>query len=280
MSAQKPQDKYVKVGNINTRFWAAGDKGTAVILIHGLGGFVEYWTLNINALAQHHRVYAVDLVGFGRSDKLSGVLTPFYWAQFISDFMEVQRIDKASLVGNSIGGLVALQFAIQFPDKVEKLVLVGSAGLGKETALILRLLSLPLIGELLTRPSRKGFARMLKACVYDTTLVTDEIIEQGYQLACLPGAQKCLLSAARGFINLRGQHADIIRSIVDNLAAIAAPTLVIWGKQDQMLPVAHAHVAAEKIPNSKLHIFDRCSHVPQSEHPEEFNKLMLEFLAR
>jgi pimeloyl-ACP methyl ester carboxylesterase len=280
MSAQNPQDQYVKVGNINTRFWAAGDKGTAVILIHGLGGSVENWGLNIEALAQHHRVYAVDLVGFGRSDKPAGQPTLSQGIQFIKDFIDGQRIDKASLVGNSMGGLVVLQFAIQFPNKVGKLVLVDSAGLGREVVFLFRLAAIPLIGEFLTQPSRKGVAWLWGQIVYDSTLVTDNLVEQTYQMASLPGAQRCLLSALRAGVNFLGQRPDMTRSIVDNLATIAAPTMIFWGQQDRIISVAHAHVAAKRMPNAKLHIFDHCGHMPQMEHSEEFNKLVLEFLAR
>ena len=280
MSIQTPQDQYIKVGQINTRFWALGDEGTAVILIHGHGGSVENWKLNINALAQNHRVYAMDLVGFGRSDKTSIPDSFSCGAQFVNDFMEVQHIDRASLIGNSMGGGLTLQFAIQFPDKVEKLVLANAAGLGKELTLTLRLLTLPLIGEFLSKPSRKGTTRFLKECVYDSALITDELVETFYQMSILPGAQKSFLSALRAGANLCGQHADIIRSIVDNLASINVPTLILWGQQDRILPIAHAYVAQGRIPNAKLQILDRCGHLLQLEHPEEFNALLLEFLAR
>lgn len=280
MSTQTMQDQYVKVGNINTRFWTLGDEGASVILIHGLGGSVENWMFNINALAQRHRVYAIDLAGFGRSDKTQTLSSFSQGAQFVNDFMEVQHINKASLVGNSMGGGVTLQFAIQFPDRIEKMVLVDSAGLGKELHLLLRLGSLPLIGELLTKPSRKGTVRFLKACVYDPAMLTDELIELVYQLVSLPGAQKSFLSCLRSSVNFLGLRAGTVRSIVDNLTTIATPTLIIWGKQDRILPIAHAYVAKEKIPNAKLHILDPCGHIPQMERPEDFNTLLLEFLAR
>jgi 4,5:9,10-diseco-3-hydroxy-5,9,17-trioxoandrosta-1(10),2-diene-4-oate hydrolase len=279
MSTQTPQDQFIKVGQIDTRFWALGDQGTTVVLIHGLGGSVEDWMLNINTLAEHHRVYAIDLVGFGRSDKPSVPYSFSYLAQFVNDFMEAQNIDQANLMGHSMGGGVTLQFTIQFPDKVQKLVLVSSGGLGKELYLPFRLCTLPLIGEWLTRPSRKGVAQLLNDCVHDAALVTDEWIELGYQLAALPGAQQAILSALRRNCNLRGLRGDVSRTIVGNLANITASTLVVWGRQDRILPVAHAHVAEKGIPNTRLHIFDPCGHMPQMEHTEGFNALVLEFLA-
>ncbi|HEY94418.1 MAG TPA: alpha/beta fold hydrolase [Dehalococcoidia bacterium] len=281
MSQNIPQDNYVKAGDINTRFWSAGDKGSTVILVHGLGGSVESWMYNIGNLAQHHRVFAIDLPGFGLSDKTLNLLTISYGARFIKDFMDTQDIDTASLIGNSLGGGITLQFAIQFPDRTEKIVLVNSVGLGRELALILRLSTLPLIGEYLTRPYRKGTVRLLlKRCVYDPEVLTDEIIEYTYQHAIRPGAHKCFLSTLRWVSNVNGQRTKNVNSILNNLASLSSPTLILWGKQDRMIPVSHAYVAEKSIPNAELHILDPCGHSPQIERPEEFKDLVLNFLTQ
>lgn len=279
MSTQDPKVQYTKVGQINTRFWALGNEGSTVLLIHGLGGSLEDWILNAEVLAKHHRVYALDLVGSGHSDKPSASYSFSYMAQFVKDFMEAERIDRASLIGHSLGGGISLQFSIQFPSKVEKLVLVGSVGLGQQVTLLLRVLTLPIIGRLLARPSRKGTANFLKECLYDSTLVTDELIDFGYNLASLPGAQDAFLSTVRTLGNIRGMRKDVLRPILDNLSAITVPTLIFWGQQDRILPVAHAQVAKDKMPDTQLKIFDHCGHFPQLERPEEFNSIVLNFLA-
>ena len=250
-----------------------------VVLIHGLGRYVEDWRCNVHALAAQHRVYALDLVGSGRSDKPSAPYSLPYLAQFVNNFMEAQNIGRASLIGHSLGGSIVLQYAIQFPDKVEKLMLVNSAGLGKEVPLSLRLSSLPIISKWLTRPSRKGIAGSLKKSVYDPALLTDEWVQLCYRQATLPGAQRALLDMARAIIDLGGMRDDVIRPILDNLAYITAPTLIIWGQQDRTLPVAHAYVAEKRMPNARLYIFDPCGHFTQMERSVEFNALVLEFLA-
>jgi 4,5:9,10-diseco-3-hydroxy-5,9,17-trioxoandrosta-1(10),2-diene-4-oate hydrolase len=275
---QTPQDHYVKVGQINTRYWALGGEGTPVILLHGGGGSIEFWLYNISALAQYHRVYAVDMVGSGRSDKPSASYSLTYQAQFIKDFMDILSIECATLVGNSMGGGAALQFAMMFPRQVNKLVLVDSLGLGKEIAIGIRLATLPFVGKLL-RPSRRMLVPMLKHNFYNPRLIPKEWIEIRYPIFALPDRKNALLALARMNFNLFGVRSQVFRPIVDKLATITAPSLVIWGKQDRILPVAHAHVAAKGLPNARLHIFDPCGHHPHLERPEEFNALVLEFLA-
>jgi 4,5:9,10-diseco-3-hydroxy-5,9,17-trioxoandrosta-1(10),2-diene-4-oate hydrolase len=279
MPTQTPQDQYVQVGQINTRFWAQGEVGSNVVLIHGIGGYMEHWIHNIQPLAEHHRVYALDLVGNGRTDKPEADYTMAYFAQFVHDFLETQHIERATLVGNSMGGAVTLQFALQFPDQVDKLVLVNSAGLGKELTIFFRLPTLPLIGEWLTRPSRKGAAQLLEEAFYDSALVTDALIDLDYEMAAQPGAQKVLLTTLRRSVSLLGIREDVLHPAFENLTGILAPTLIVWGEQDAILPVAHAYAGEKQIPNARLHIFDRCGHMPQLECPEEFNELVLEFLA-
>jgi pimeloyl-ACP methyl ester carboxylesterase len=279
MSEQLPIDQYVKVGNINTRYWQAGDKGPVVLLVHGLGGSIENWVYNMATLAQEYRVYAMDLVGFGRSDKSPLTRDMTALVKFIDDFMKVQHIEKASLVGNSLGGGLILQFALDFPEKVTKLVLVDNGGMGRDVIIDLKLCSFPWLGEFLSRPSLEGTARLYKEIVCDPALVTPELVKLTYELASLPGAQKALLATLRAGINLRGQRGKLIKDLKNRLGSITAPTLVVWGQQDRIIPVAHARVAAEKIPGARLEIYDHCGHMPQLEYPDKFNRLVMDFLA-
>lgn len=278
MLVQTPQDRYVQVGQINTRYWTSGDKGTTVILLHGIGSSVETWAYNISVLAQHHRVYAVDLVGAGRSDKPPATYSLTYLAQFVKDFMDALSIECASLIGNSLGGGVALQFALNFPQKLEKLVLVNSLGLGKEITLTLRLATLPFVGRLF-KPTRSGTALALKQSVYDSTLISNDWVELYYQIATLPRAWEAVVGLIKTNIDLFGVRTEIYNTIVDRLPTITAPTLVLWGQQDRVLPVTHAAVATKGLPNARVHIFDPCGHWSQVEHSQEFNTLVLEFLA-
>jgi pimeloyl-ACP methyl ester carboxylesterase len=276
---ETPEDRYVKVGKINARYWAEGDQGSPVVLIHGIGGSVESWLPTFGALATQHRVYAFDLLGQGRTDKPRDVSYGIPdLAQFVKDLMAALKVERAHVVGHSLGGAVGTRLAIMAPMAVDKLVLVSSAGLGKGVTLGLRLSSVPVLGEILTRPSRSGTARFARTAVYDPAVMTDELIEQQYQMASLPGMQQSFLRILRANGNVFGQFESMVGPNVRGLAAITGPVLVVWGRQDQVLPVAHAEVAARGLPNARLHIFDHCGHIPMLEHTQAFNELLVGFL--
>jgi 4,5:9,10-diseco-3-hydroxy-5,9,17-trioxoandrosta-1(10),2-diene-4-oate hydrolase len=275
---QIPTDQYLRVGTINTRYWTAGERGSIVILLHGGSGSVEFWLYNITILGQHHRVYAFDMVGSGRSDKPSASYSLAYQAEFVKAFMDTMGINRATLIGNSMGGGAALQFALKFPQRLEKLVLVDSMGLGREVAWGIRLTSLPGVVRSL-RPSRRMLPAMLRLNFYDPQRIPPEWIELRYSTFALPGRQPALAQLSQTNFNLQGVRSAVYQPIVEQLSTIATPTLIIWGKQDRILPVAHAEAAVQGLPNSRLHIFDPCGHHPHLECPEEFNTLVLEFLA-
>jgi pimeloyl-ACP methyl ester carboxylesterase len=276
MNTEQLQEQYAKVGSVNTRYWQAGDSGNTVILLHGGGGYIELWKHNIFELAKHHRVYAFDMVGAGRSDKPDANYTFDFMAQFTRDFMKALDISKASLIGTSAGGGVALTVALNFPELVDRLVLVGSAGLGKEINFLLRITTLPGLGRLFSSPSKSGVAMLCKQAVYDPNLITDEIVDEFYQMARLPGSSEATLNVGRSNFNIWGQFHQ---SITERLGTIAAPTLIVWGRQDPMVPVTQAQSAAKIIPNARLEIIEECGHWSSIEHPQKFNQLVLEFLS-
>ena len=269
---QLPQDRYVRSGQINTRYWAEGDRGSTVILLHGVGGYVERWLPTFAALAARHRVYAADMLGCGRTDKPSSVTYSWDTAvRFVSDFMAALGIERASLVGHSAGGGAALLMALRFPSRVEKLVLVSSGGLGKEMPLQFRFLTLPVLGEVVMRLSPKGSDRELAA-------LAGELLARHYQMAAQPDAQRALLKTLRWAFGPLGPYERYYGPILRGLPSIQQPTLIIWGRQDPYFPVAHARAAAKALPNARLHIWDDCGHLPMLERAQAFNALLLEFL--
>ena len=278
---QAPLDRYIRVAGFNTRYWAEGDQGSTVLLLHGIGAYIERWVQNISVLAAYHRVYALDMLGHGCTDK--PISFSYSWeagAQFVKDFMAELGLETASLVGNSMGGGIALSLALKFPEMVEKLVLVDSAGLGKEVPLLLRLATIPVLGEIFTRPSPDSSAQTLRSLLFDPTVLTDEAFELQYRMDAQPGAQKTVLQLLRWAFNPFGPNKPYYDPIYRGLASIHNPTLIVWGRQDQLFPVVHAQRAVKKLPDARVHIFERCGHLPMLEHADAFNALVLEFLGQ
>jgi pimeloyl-ACP methyl ester carboxylesterase len=275
-----PENRYINVGGLAARYWALGDKGTAVILIHGLCASADVWMRNIYPLASEHRVYVPDLPGFGRSDLPGPSFSPFDYSRFLADLMSLLNIEKANLVGQSLGGGVALHYALCFPENVNRLVLVDSAGLGKEVPWGLRLMSLPLLGELCSRPTRKKVQLFFKVAVHDRILITKDFIDLYYSFSSRPGFQPSLLRIVRLMLTTRGARDQILMPIVNNLEKIRQPVLVIWGKEDRVLPLKHGYFAKQRLPNATLQIIEGCGHLPFLERPDVFNRLVLEFLGK
>ncbi|MGD2253395.1 MAG: alpha/beta fold hydrolase [Anaerolineales bacterium] len=280
MTTTLPTDRYVRVGDVNTRYWSMGEQGSNLIMIHGLGGFAETWVENVEALAQRHRVYALDLVGFGRSDKPSISYSIDNLAMFLRDFMVTQEIETATLMGNSMGGAVALQFTLLYPEQVEALVLVSSAGFGSGVPLMLRVAALPVVGELLLRPTRRAAKRIMKGILYDPDRIPDSILDVGFEMFSTPPARKAILRTMRSMIQGHAGDMQAYASLQEALSRIDAPTLIVWGSDDNVLPVEQAHVADQTLPNTTLQVYDCCGHMPQVERAEEFNALVLDFVAK
>ena len=272
------EDRYTKVGNVNSRYWSAGEEGSTVILLHGVGCSVEFWERNITALAREHRVFAVDIVGFGRTDKPEVVYTFELMADFVLDFMNAMGIDKASLVGNSMGGAISITVAAQAPERVKKIVLVDPVGLGTGQSPVMRLMALPVIGNVLTKPSRKGVVRQMQLCLYDPSQASDDFIDRVAAIGSLPGNQRSFLSLLRETSNLFGVKKGIVADFSARLKRIKTPILMIWGRQDRILPVADGEAAVERMADVTLHVMNRAGHLPQIDKPEEFNATVLDFL--
>lgn len=273
-------DCYVQVGQVKTRYWTQGARGSVVLLVHGLGGFIENWQPSFTALAAQHRVYALDLPGHGLTDKPSSASYGVpELAAFVKEFITTLGLGQVNLVGHSLGGAIAIQLALQHPDVVTRLVIVDSVGLGKEAALAHRLLTVPVLGEILSRPSRSGTARTIKMFIRDPANLTDEVIDVHYRMWAQPGSQQALLKAVRQTFNFSGQRQEMYGPIVSGLPSLKVPTLVVWGRQDATMPVSHAQVAAQRIPNARVEILDDCGHNVMLEQPKAFNALLTEFLA-
>ena len=270
---------WCSVGGVRTRYRAAGEAGPAVVLLHGIGRALEDWSETVDALAAEHRVVAPDLVGFGYTDKPKGPYTLESLTRFVGDFLDaLGEKEPVVLVGNSLGGAVAQAFAAAQPERVRRLVLVASAGFGREVTLALRLATVPGLGELLMRPSRRGAEHTVLSLFYDPAFATPERVDHALDLARQPGAARAFLKTARALGTPRGVRDAWRADLGRRLAKHTIPTLIVWGENDVILPAKHLPEAAELYPHAQTHLFRQTGHLPQLERAHMFNALVLNFL--
>ena len=270
-----PPDRYATVEEHHVRYWQEG-AGPAIVLVHGLANSVITWRKNVEALSRNSRVIALDLPGHGLSDMPKVRFGLPEGAAFVASFLDEIGVDRAHLVGNSMGGAVALELALARPERTASLTLADSAGLGREISLVLRLGSLPLLGEYARRPTLKGVRNLVRWLVHDPNLVDEDELPLRLSYLKREGSAQALLRFLRTGVGLFGQRPATRRDAV--LPSVSVPTLIVWGAQDPLFPVRQAERAAHAIPGATLEVFDRCGHWPQYEHPGEFNRLLGEFV--
>jgi len=270
------QERYALVAGYRTHYVVAGD-GPPILLVHGVGGSLVTYRRNIDALATVGRVYALDLPGHGLSEIVAGEYSAERGGAFLCAFIEAVIGAPAALVGVSAGGLMSIIAASERPELVTRLVLVDSAGFGRDVAWKLRLLTLPFADRLLRTASLQQVQSALQRHVHDPATDLAEVADAQYQQWQQPDTRRALLNALRSNISLFGVRRW--RRHLHRASVLALPVLIVWGQNDRTLNVQHAYRAAQSIAGARLAIFDRCGHMPPSERPAEFNGVLCEFLA-
>lgn len=266
--AQAPVEKNVTVFGAKIRYLEAGDAAKpTVILLHGLGAQAESWALNIAFLAQNYRVIAPDQVGFGKSDKPLLKYRVGTYVDFLDKFMAELKIEKAHLVGNSMGGWIAGWMAIKYPNRVGKIVLADAAGLVPANFDINRVYQL-------NNSTRDEIRANLKLIFANPALQNNEALVDQFFTQRVTANDGYTINS---IIESIKRKEDFLNN---ELGKINKPTLIIWGKQDGLLPVADAYTFNKGIKNSEILIFDNCGHVPQFEKAQDFNKAVSAFLSK
>ena len=269
-----------------------GGQGSPVVFIHGLGssGYME-WRFNLEAAAAHHHVFAPDLPGCGRSEKPRATYDIAYFTRFVDSYMESHGLRSAAVVAASLGGRVALELTMRHPDRVGKLVLVNSLGLGRPSVhLSYGLVTIPRVGEAVMRGAhsalkwapakviRRVAARYMGKQADPEAAWNDEYLEQLRELYGAEGYQDAYLATVRSLVNpkaLLGAEYDLTA----RLGTIKAPVQLVWGADDPLFPVAHATRAHTLISDCRLAVIEGAGHTPQAERPEEFNRVLDDFLS-
>jgi pimeloyl-ACP methyl ester carboxylesterase len=259
-----------------------GGSGPAVVLIHGITSSADTWASAMSGLARGHTVIAPDLLGHGASAKPRGDYSLGAYASGVRDLVAALGHDRVTVVGHSLGGGVAMQFAYQFPERTERLVLVSSGGLGKEVNLLLRAAALP------------GTELVLPFLV--PTWLGRAVNGAGWVGARLGiRARPDLGEVVRGFLSLgdaesRAAFLHTLRAVIDPggqrvsghdrlYLAANLPTLLVWGERDPIIPVAHAHAAHAAMPGSRLELFAASGHFPHLDDTVRFVATLRDFLA-
>jgi pimeloyl-ACP methyl ester carboxylesterase len=256
-------------------------EGPAVVLVHGLAGSSTTWHGVGPALAERFTVVAPDLMGHGESAKPRGDYSLGAYASGIRDLLVALEIDRATFVGHSLGGGVAMQLAYQFPERCERLVLVASGGLGRGVSPFLRAVSLPgseyVLGVALApwlhaRLDTAGSVVRRLGWRPDDTLAE---VWRSYRTLTSAAARAAFVHTVRSVIDVTGQRVSAMDRIY---LAAAMPTLIVWGDRDRVIPVSHAHDAHAAIPGSRLEILEGSGHFLPIERPDWFAEVLVDFL--
>ncbi len=264
------------------RAYVMAGHGPAILLIHGIGDSSDTWHDLIRDLSVDHTVIAPDLLGHGRSDKPRADYSVGAYANGMRDLLSVLGVDRATIVGHSLGGGVAAQFAYQFPERCERLVLVATGGAGREVAGVLRSATLPFVDLLFPAltwtPWRwPGFATALVLQLLNTDVGVD-VADFVRVVDSLPdaAARQAFSRTLRSVVDWRGQ---VVTMLDRCYLAEGMPTLLVWGERDTVIPVAHAEIAHQAMPGSRLEIFEDAGHFPHHADPARFAATVRRFLA-
>ena len=267
------EPRTIDAGGVQTSYLEAG-AGEPVVMLHGSGPGVSAmanWQHNIGALAQRFRVLAPDIVGFGATRRPDDVVYSLRtWTDQIWAFLDALGIEKTAIVGNSLGGRIALQMATDCPDRITKMVLMGAPGVGMT-------LTDGLTALRAYEPSHDAMRDLLRNYfAVDPAMITDELVAIRYEASIADGAYEAYRAM---FLDPR--HAGSELGITeDEVRAIATPTLLVHGREDRVVPVQVSVTMLGLLPNADLHVFSSCGHWTQIERADEFSALVSDYLAR
>jgi pimeloyl-ACP methyl ester carboxylesterase len=273
---------YADVQGARIRYHESGDpESPPVVQLHGIGRSLEDWLPQHPLLAPDHRVISIDMPGFGLSQRMPapttlGSLSDSGWATL--DTLGETR--PVHLMGNSLGGAVAMQMLVDDPARVSTLTLANSAGFGREVTFALRLLSVPWLGRrLLTRIDEPAARRIERTLFADRALVTEERVTMALKIAQQPDFAPVYVEIARALGSVWGVAPRWRGELLTRVRRTPKPTLVVWGERDLILPAAHLEAARAALPHARTYLFPDTGHMPQLERPDAFADLARELVA-
>jgi len=262
----------------HTIFYTVKGEGKPLLLIHGYGAGMWVWEKQIEVLSQLYRVYAVDVIGHGFSDRPKIPYTPEAYIHFLKDFMDGVGVEKATLIGNSMGGGIAWGTAILFPERVDRLILIDCVPpdvlaqvKNKSLRTLIAIRDIPFLPYLVISGRSKSSMRwVLKECVSDVKLITPEVVKRQYQLSRIKGTTWVLYSTLK--------QAEEAVKLRDQFSLIRHPALFIWGEKDIIFPPDVGATLHRAITGSKFQLIEKSGHIPMWETPDKVNQAILDFL--
>lgn len=274
-TGQIPTGRLIDTGTVKLHCTDMGS-GDPVVMIHGGGPGATGWSnynRNAEALAARHRVIIIDLPGYGKSEKPTFPPGLFaFYAGAVRGLLDALEIEKAHLVGNSLGGLTSLKFALDYPDRLNRLVLMGAGAFSIFSPMPTQGLQLLLQYYDGDGPTIEKLAAFVKVMVWDPSEVTDGLLEERFEASIQPDI---LARPPFG----RGALPSFEPIWREDLSQIRSSTLLLWGRDDRVVPLDSAFLPLKQIPDCQLHVFSQCGHWVQWERAEAFNRLVLDFLA-
>ena len=254
---------FVTVDGAKIRYFDSFNEGPTLVLLHGLGASAERWEQVMPLFSKKYRIIIPDMIGFGYSDKPSADYTIDFFVKFLSKFLKKLSIPKTLLIGSSLGGQISAEFTSKYPDTVEKLVLVSPSGIMKHSTPALDAYVMAALYP--SDDSAHSAYQMMAHSEYVDETVVNQFIER----MKLPNAKLAFMSTILGLKN-----APVI---TEKLTKIITPTLVIWGSQDPVIPIMHAHDFVANIKECSFHRMDDCGHTPYVDQPEMFYEIVEKF---
>ena len=263
-----PEYQFTEVGGLRVRYADRGFGDSVVLLLHGFGGDLDNWMFNLDSLAEKHRVLALDLPGHGQSVKTNVDPSLSGMATFVSKFLDVLSVSTVNVVGHSMGGAIAMQLASDSPETVKSLGLICSAGLGPD-------INSDYLRGFIEAQSQQELKLVLEQLFADESLVNLQLVNNLLNYKRMDGVEASLNALSETLISAGEQT-----FLTDNIVASGIPVLVIWGKQDRIIPVSHAqNFSAAGGYCVEVEIFDSAGHMVQMEKAYEVNRSLLNFLA-
>jgi pimeloyl-ACP methyl ester carboxylesterase len=271
--SEEATSKFVQAGTFKLHYHEAG-RGPALIMIHGGGPGAGGWSnyrRNVDHFSERFRVILPDLPGFAKSDKPKIEGAPFsFMARAIRDLMDALDITRASFIGNSLGGATTIKFALDYPERAERIVILGAPGLAIFTPQPSEGIKHLLEYYEKPGPSMEKLRNFLNVMVYDPSQLTDQLIKERYQASIQPDlVANPIISRSSGFVP---------EPLWKDVAKIKQKTLLVWGRDDRTVTLDNAWLLLNQLPDVRLHVFGKCGHWAQWEKAAEFNRLVTDFL--